>query len=431
LNGSNGALRLRILVIGSGAREHALAWKIAQSSDVSQLYIAPGNGGTATLGTNVQIKATDIDNLAAFAKSNHVDLTVVGPEAPLVAGIVDLFKSKGLKIFGPSREAARLESSKVYSKTIMQRYGIPCPAGTVYESYIEASKHLTSAPLPIVIKADGLAAGKGVTVAQTKDEAQQALKDIMVNKAFGDAGNRVIIEECLTGREVSLLALSDGEEIVLLVPACDYKRVFDGDLGPNTGGMGSYSPPAFFGPSETNQALNLVLRPVVAAMAKEGTPYEGVLYAGLMMTPNGMKVLEFNARFGDPETQAIVPRLKSDIIEVMMAVADKSLNRIRLEWDDSACVSVVMASGGYPGNYRTGMPISGLEKVDKDIQVFHAGTRTEGDNGTVITDGGRVLTVTASGKDMSEARRKVYANIERIRFDRCHYRKDIALREVK
>jgi phosphoribosylamine--glycine ligase len=422
---------LRILVIGSGAREHALAWKIAQSSDVSQLYIAPGNGGTATLGTNVQIKATDIDNLAAFAKSNHVDLTVVGPEAPLVAGIVDLFKNKGLKIFGPSREAARLESSKVYSKTIMQRYGIPCAAGTVYESYIEASKHLTSAPLPIVIKADGLAAGKGVTVAQTKDEAQQALKDIMVNKAFGDAGNRVIIEECLTGREVSLLALSDGEEIALLVPACDYKRVFDGDLGPNTGGMGSYSPPAFFGPSETNQALNLVLRPVIAAMAKEGTPYEGVLYAGLMMTPNGMKVLEFNARFGDPETQAIVPRLKSDIIEVMMAVADKRLNRIRLEWDDSACVSVVMASGGYPGNYRTGMPISGLEKVDKDIQVFHAGTRTEGDNGTVITDGGRVLTVTASGKDMSEARRKVYANIERIRFDRCHYRKDIALREVK
>ncbi|MEW6142977.1 MAG: phosphoribosylamine--glycine ligase [Chloroflexota bacterium] len=422
---------MKILVIGGGAREHALAWKIAQSPRVQQLFIAPGNAGTARLGTNLPIKASDLQSLTTFARNSNIDLTVVGPEAPLAAGIVDLFTSKGLSIFGPSKAAAQIESSKVFSKNLMQKYGIPCAAGAIFDSYAEASKHLESLPIPVVIKADGLAAGKGVTVAQTRDEAQKALSEAMVTKVFGNAGNRVIIEECLTGHEVSLLALSDGDTVLPLVPACDYKRVFDNDRGPNTGGMGSYSPPGFFGDTEVKEATEKVLKPTVRAMSREAMPYKGVLYAGLMMTPRGMKVLEFNARFGDPETQAILPRMKSDIVDAIMAVVEGSLNRISLDWSRDACVGVVMASSGYPGSYKTGLPITGLDKVDKEIAVFHAGTKLGDTSDRALTDGGRVLTVTAVGHNISQAREKVYSNIVRIQFEGCHYRRDIALREVK
>jgi len=422
---------LKVLVIGGGAREHALAWKIAQSPSAGQVFIAPGNAGTARLGTNVPIKAGDIPSLLTFARENKVDLTVVGPEAPLAAGIVDLFTSHGLPIFGPSKAAAQMESSKVFSRNVMTKYGIPCAAGTSFDSYTEASRYLEAQPLPVVIKADGLAAGKGVTVARTRDEAQKALYEAMVNRVYGDAGKRVIIEECLTGPEVSLLAFSDGETVLPLVPACDYKRVFDSDQGPNTGGMGSYSPPGFFGTAEAREATEKVLKPAVRALAREGIPYRGVLYAGLMMTPKGIRVLEFNARFGDPETQAILPRMKSDIVDAFIAVIEGKLNRVKLDWTSDACVGVVMASGGYPGHYCTGLPIHGLDAIDRDVLVFHAGTKVGNSPDEVLTDGGRVLTVAATGHSMAEARDKVYSNIDRIQFDGCHYRKDIALREVK
>jgi len=422
---------LKILVIGGGAREHAIVWKIAQSPSVQQLFIAPGNAGTASLGTNIPVKAGDVQALAAFARDNKIDLTVVGPEAPLAAGIVDLFESQGLNVFGPTRAAAQLESSKVFSKNLMEKYGIPCAAGASFNSFAEASRYLESQSLPVVIKADGLAAGKGVTVAHTRDEARKALSEAMVNKVFGDAGNRVIIEECIIGREVSLLAFSDGETVLPLVPACDYKRVFDNDQGPNTGGMGSYSPPGFFGTAEAKEATEKVLEPTVKAMAREGMPYKGVLYAGLMMTPKGMKVLEFNARFGDPETQVILPRMKSDIVDAFIAVIEGKLNKVKLAWTRDAGIGVVMASGGYPGNYLTGLPINGLNKVDRDVIIFHAGTKAGETPDKVLTDGGRVLTVTALGQNMAQARDKVYSNIGRIQFEGCHYRKDIALREVK
>lgn len=422
---------MKILIIGGGAREHAIAWKIAQSPKPRQLFIAPGNAGTARLGTNIPIKAGDVQTLAVFARDNKIDLTIVGPEAPLAAGIVDIFNSHGLTIFGPNKTAAQLESSKVFSKNLMEKYGIPCASGASFDSYAEASKYLETMPAPVVIKADGLASGKGVTVAYTKEEAQRALYEAMVHKIFGEAGNRVIIEECLTGREVSFLALSDGESVLPLVPACDYKRVFDNDHGPNTGGMGSYSPPGFFGVAEAREATEKVLKPTVRAMAKEGMPYKGVLYAGLMITSKSMKVLEFNARFGDPETQVILPRMKGDIVDAFMAAVEGNLNGVRLDWSRNACVAVVMASNGYPGRYKTGLPINGLDKVDKEVAVFHAGTKFGDTPDQILTDGGRVLTVTAVGRTISQARDKVYSNIGRIQFEGCHYRKDIALREVK
>lgn len=420
---------MRVLIIGSGAREHALAWKVARSPHVKELYVAPGNAGTSSIGHNIPADLGDIDSLIKVAIELRIDLAIVGPEGPLAMGIVDRFEQQGIPIFGPTREAARIETSKVFAKRLMQKYSIPCARGVAFSNYSDALKYIQDHPLPVVIKADGLAAGKGVTVAFTKDEAIAALTDIMEKKIFGSAGSRVVIEEYLAGREVSLLAFSDGKTVVPMVPACDYKRAFDNDEGPNTGGMGSYSPPGFFDSKLINQTMETILKPAIKAMEKEGSTYKGVLYAGLMVTADGPKVLEFNARFGDPETQVILPRLKTDLVDIILAVLHAELDKLTIEWSSDACVGVVMASQGYPGSYKTGFPISGLDAVDRNILVFHAGTRI-GEDGKVYTAGGRVLTITATGKTIGDARSKVYQNLSRITFEGCYYRKDIALREV-
>ncbi len=420
---------MKVMVIGGGAREHALAWKIAQSRKVKELYVAPGNAGTASIAGNLNIKPNDIEALVKAAQDINIDLTVVGPEAPLAAGIVDYFERIGMPIFGPTKAATQIESSKVFAKKLMQKYAIPCPRGVTFSTYTEAREYLESQPAPIVVKADGLAAGKGVTVASSREDAQKALSDIMEAKVFGSAGDSVVIEECLTGKEVSLLAFTDGKTVVPMVPACDYKRVFDNDQGPNTGGMGSYSPPGFFDAKLTQRVMETVLEPAVKAMASEGMPYKGVLYAGLMIASDGPRVLEFNARFGDPETQATLPRLQADLVDILLAIVDNRLSEVTVEWSNEACVGVVMASAGYPGSYNTGFPITGLDKLDKETMVFHAGTKF-GENLQMYTDGGRVLTVTATGQTMAEARNKVYQNLPRIHFHSCHYRKDIAAREV-
>ena len=419
---------LKVLVIGNGAREHALVWKLSQSPKVSEIYAAPGNAGIASKATIVNIKPTDIKSLAAAVQEKRIDLTVVGPEVPLAQGIVDIFQSRNLKIFGPSKSAARIESSKVFAKNLMYKYGIPCAKSKNFSSYKDAVDYVKKQHCPIVLKADGLAAGKGVIIANTTDEALTALSDIMERRAFGDAGNSVVVEEFLVGKEVSLLAFTDGTAVVPMVPACDYKRVGDGDTGLNTGGMGSYSPPGFFGPEMVKKVKKTILEPVVKAMAKEGYPYRGVLYAGLMVTKDGPKVMEFNCRFGDPETQAMLPRLDTDLVDIMLAVIDGNLKKIKIHWRNDACVGVILASGGYPGQYVTGLPITGLDTVDDDVMVFHAGTKSS--DGAICTDGGRVFTVTALGRNIAEARDKVYRNISRISFNGCHYRRDIGQREV-
>jgi phosphoribosylamine--glycine ligase len=419
---------LKVLVIGNGAREHALVWKLSQSPKVSEIYVAPGNAGIASKATIINVKSTDIQSLAAVAQEKRIDLTVVGPEVPLAQGIVDVFQSRNLKIFGPSKAAAQIESSKVFSKELMQKYGIPCAKSESFASYKDAADYVKRQRSPIVLKADGLAAGKGVIIAGTTDEALIALSDIMEKRAFGDAGNSVVIEEFLVGKEVSLLAFTDGTNVVPMVPACDYKRVGDGDTGLNTGGMGSYSPPGFFGIEMVKKVKKTILDTTVRAMVKEGYPYKGVLYAGLMVTADGPKVMEFNCRFGDPETQAMLPRLDTDLVDIMLAVIDGDLKKIKIHWRDDACVGVILASGGYPGKYATGLPITGLDAVDDDIMVFHAGTKSK--DGAICTDGGRVLTVTALGRNIAEAREKVYRNISRINFNGCHYRRDIGQREV-
>jgi phosphoribosylamine--glycine ligase len=418
---------MKIMIIGNGAREHALAWKLRESPKVDELYAAPGNAGTASIAHNLDVPATDIEALARAATQHGIDLTVVGPEAPLASGIVDLFQSLHLPIFGPTRAATQIESSKVFSRELMQKYGIPCAQGMVFSSYSQARDYIQSQPIPLVIKADGLAAGKGVVVATSREQALESLSDFMERKTLGAASDKVIIEECLNGREVSLLAFTDGKNVRSMVPACDYKRVFDSDHGPNTGGMGSYSPPGFFNRSDVEKIQRTILEPAVRAMAAEGMPYKGVLYVGLMVNPEGARVLEFNARFGDPETQAIIPRLKTDLVDITLAVINGTLERMEIEWSDEACVGVVVASGGYPGKYQTGFSINGLDQLDSDVLVFHAGTAV---NNGVVTNGGRVLTVAASGKTLQEARNRVYANIPRIHFEGCHYRKDIAAREM-
>ncbi len=419
---------LKVLVVGGGAREHTLVWKLSQSPSAAEIFAAPGNAGTGLIARNIDIKPTDVDTLAHFAEERKIDLTVVGPEAPLANGIVDLFQSRGIPVFGPMKGAAQIESSKVFSKELMQKYGIPTARSQTFTSFEKAKDYVKAQPSPIVIKADGLAAGKGAIVAGSTDEAIEALSEVMEQRVFGGAGDRVLVEECLTGREVSLLALTDGKEVVPMMPACDYKRVGDGDEGPNTGGMGSYCPPGFFGEDMIEKVKSSILEPTVRALAEEGRPYKGVLYAGLMITDDGPKVIEFNARFGDPETQVIIPLLKSDLLELMMAVAEERLDKVDVVWSDGACVGVVLASGGYPGKYETGLPIAGLDAVDGDIVVFHAGTKASG--GDILTDGGRVLTVVGTGKTIADARDRVYDNIPRINFEGCHYRKDIGLREV-
>jgi phosphoribosylamine--glycine ligase len=418
-----------VLVIGSGAREHCLAWKIRQSNLVDRLFCAPGNAGTSLVAENVPIAADDLPALVQWAKVQKIGLTVVGPEVPLVAGIAEVFAEQGQRIFGPSKAAAQLEGSKAFSKELLLRHGIPTAWGASFRNATAAKEYVWAHDGPIVVKADGLAAGKGVVVAQTADEALMAIDEIMVQRVFGEAGDCVIVEECLSGPEVSCLALTDGEAIVPLVPACDYKRVGDGDQGPNTGGMGSYSPPGFATPAMLDEINNRILLPTVRAMAMEGHPYRGVLYAGIMLTPEGPKALEFNCRFGDPETQVILPRLQSDLVPLMLATIDGTLAQHKPIWHNGASCGVVLTSGGYPGHYRQGIAIDGLDDLDGDALLFHAGTHAAG--GKVVTAGGRVLTVVALGDNMARARERAYRAAGRIHFDGCQYRRDIALRELK
>ena len=418
---------MKILVVGSGAREHTIVWKISQSPKVKELYTAPGNAGTAHISQNLDISATDIKSLAKISQQKGIDLVVVGPETPLAAGIVDHFESLGIPTFGASKLAAEIESSKVFSKALMHKYNIPCAKSVSFADYTQAKEYVQKQKPPIVIKADGLAAGKGVVVANTTDEALAALTDFMQEKKLGAAANQVLVEEFLPGKEMSFFAFSDGSTVLPMVSACDYKRVNDGDKGPNTGGMGSYSPPFFNSPALQKQAMETIMVPTIKAMAQEGRPYRSVLYGGLMINKGSVKVLEFNARFGDPETQVVLPSLKTDLVNIIMAVIKGKLSQMKIECMDDACVGVVMASGGYPGSYKTGFPISGLHDVDKDVMVFHAGTKIGATPWEVLTNGGRVLTVVAMGKTVAQAREKAYANVSRIKFEGCHYRKDIAL----
>ena len=420
---------MKILVIGGGGREHTLAWKIAQSPRVGKVFVAPGNGGTAAIAENLNLRSTDIEGLGKAAKEKGVDLVVVGPEAPLASGIVDYFDNLGIPIFGPTRAAAQVESSKVFARNLMEKCGIPCPKGAIFSSYSEAREYLQEQRPPVVIKADGLAAGKGVIIANSLAEAHKVVGDLMETKIFGSAGDRVIIDEYLSGREVSLIAFTDGKAVSPMVPACDYKKIGDNDQGPNTGGMGSYSPPGFFSAEMTEKITKDIFLPAIQAMAKEDMLYKGVLYVGLMIVDGEPVVLEFNARFGDPETQVVLPLLKTDLVDILMAVVQGNLDRVKIEWSSGTCVGVVVASGGYPGSYKTGFPIQGIDNVDKDVLVFHAGTKL-GNDGIIYADGGRVLTVAGVGKDMVEARKKVYCNIPNIYFEGCYYRKDIALREI-
>ena len=418
---------MRVLVVGNGAREHAIAWKMRQSRDVTDLYVAPGNAGTSDIATNLPISATDIEGLAQVAQDKGIDLTVVGPEVPLTAGIVDHFQERGLAVFGPTRSAARIEGSKVFAKELMLKYGIPTGRAEVFDCFDAACRYVKTQTLPVVVKADGLAAGKGVTVAKSMEEAVEALRDCMVERVFGLAGDRVLVEECLVGREVSVFAFTDGETMSPMVAACDYKRAYDGDEGPNTGGMGSYSPPERWSAELEREIEERVMRPTVRALAQEGCPFKGVLYGGLMVTRDGPKVVEFNCRLGDPETQVVLPRLSSDIAEIFLAVVEGKLNKTPIKWNDEACVGVVIASGGYPGSYETGLPISGISDGERHGLVFHAGTRVAGTRAPfAVSDGGRVLTVVGKGGSLEEARSQAYEGVSHIQFEGGFYRRDIA-----
>ena len=418
---------MRILVVGGGGREHALVWKIAQSPLVTELYCAPGNAGIAGLAACVPVAADDIAGLLDFARQSGIDLTVVGPEAPLVAGISDAFQEAGQAVFGPARAAAQLEGSKVFAKEIMQRAGIPTARYATFTAAAPALAYLAEHPGPVVVKADGLAAGKGVVVAADPAAARDAVT-AMFGGRFGAAGKRVIIEEYLEGEEVSILALSDGETVVPLLPSQDHKRAGEGDSGPNTGGMGAYAPVPFYNTALAAQVEEEVLRPVVRAMAAAGHPYRGVLYAGLMLTREGPKVLEFNCRFGDPETQPLMLLLESDLVELMLAASNNELAGTRVSWHPGAAAGVVLAAKGYPGPYRKGDPIGGLEQLPEGVEAFHAGTDLV--DGRVVTAGGRVLCVTARGEDLRTALERAYDGVRAIHFDGMHYRRDIGHRAL-
>jgi phosphoribosylamine--glycine ligase len=417
---------MRILVVGGGGREHTLAWKIAQSPQVTQIFVAPGNGGTASIAQNVGISGTDIDSLVEFAKREQIDLTVAGPEAPLVAGLVDAFGEAGLRAFGPTAAAAQLEGSKAFSKRFVIEEGVPTGVGAILNAYDAALAYLRTQGPPIVVKASGLAAGKGAIVCATMKEAEKALHRIMVEHVFGDAGNEVLIEECLVGEEASLLAFSDGQTVVPMIAARDYKRVGDGDAGPNTGGMGCYAPSPYLPPELIEEAHRRVLQPTIDGMRRRGAPYVGVLYAGLMLTDLGMRVIEFNCRFGDPEAQVLLPLLENDLVDIFLACIEGRLAEIDVRWKPAHTVCVVKASGGYPGPYDKGKPITGVEAADAlpDTVVFQAGTKLEDD--TLVTAGGRVLAVTSVGDSLEEAREKAYQGVALIDFEGAQNRSDIA-----
>jgi len=422
---------MRILVVGSGGREHALVWKIAQSKLVAKIFCAPGNGGIAHLAECIDIKADDVFGLLEFARKEKIDLTVVGPEVALSLGIADEFTKAGLKIFGPDKKAANLEASKVFSKELMAKYKVPTADFKVFDNPEEAGKYIEKIGAPCVIKADGLAAGKGVVVAKTIKEAKDAVISIMQDKIFGDAGKKIIIEECLVGQEASILVITDSKNVVALASAQDHKRIFDNDQGANTGGMGAYSPASVVTPDVLVEVMEKIIYRTIDGLAKEGIGYRGVLYAGVMLTKEGPKTLEFNVRFGDPETEAILPRLKSDLVEVMLATAEGELIKIKnLSWDERACVCVVCASGGYPGDYAKDKEIIGLEAAEKlkGIVIFHAGTKKMGDK--ILTSGGRVLGVTGLGATIEDAINKAYEAVGKINFEGMHFRRDIGAKAL-
>ena len=422
---------MNILLIGSGGREHALAWKLSQSAHTDKLYAVPGNPGIAKFAECVSgISVEDNDAIVALAKEKNIGLVVVGPEVPLVNGVVDALIAAGIKAFGPTKDAAELEGSKVYAKVVMRRYKIPTARSEVFGDPSRAHVYVRQMRQPFAIKADGLAAGKGVILTKTADEAIEAIDLLMKEKAFGDAGNRVVIEEFMEGEEASVLAFTDGESIVAMPASQDHKRVNDGDEGLNTGGMGAYAPAPVITPELQERVMEEILKPTIEGMKKEGRPFKGCLYAGLMITAKGPKVVEFNARFGDPETQVVLPLLKSDLVEVMLACVDGKLAETKVEWSDEAAVSVVMASGGYPGDYEKGKAIQGVADAEAaGSLVFHAGTADK--VGALVTSGGRVLNVVGVAKDIREAVKKAYEGIEKISFDGAHYRKDIAHRALE
>jgi phosphoribosylamine---glycine ligase len=428
---------VKLLVIGSGGREHALVWKLSQSAGVDRIFCAPGNAGTAQLAENVAISANDLPALVRFAKENGVNLTVVGPDDPLAAGIVDLFQNEKLRVFGPTKSAARLESSKIFAKELMREEGIPTAAAKTFSESEAAIRYAEQLDFPIVIKADGLALGKGVIIAPEIGTARSAISSMISEGRFGEAGRRIVIEEFLHGTECSLHALVDGKSYRLLETARDHKRIFDGDKGPNTGGMGAFSPANNWNSEMATQFDNKIMRPLLRGLNQQGVEFRGLLFPGLMITTEGARVLEFNCRFGDPETQAILPRMRSDLLPLLEATIDGridqpwqgygSASNHTIEWDERACVAIVLASGGYPDKYETGKTISGLDETAKlpDIQIFHAGTKRV--NGQIVTAGGRVLAVTSLGSTIEAARSHAYEAIAQIHFEGCHYRRDIAL----
>jgi phosphoribosylamine---glycine ligase len=421
---------MKILVIGSGGREHALAWKLRQSLRTQRIFCAPGNAGTAEIGENVAIPASDLEALFRFAKENRVDLTVVGPDDPLAAGIVDLFLTEKLRAFGPTKSAARLEASKIFAKELMLAEKIPTAEARTFSESADALRCCEQLKFPVVIKADGLALGKGVTIARDSATARSTIDEMMNQARFGDAGRRIVIEEFLRGTECSLHALVDGTNYCLLESARDYKRALDGDQGPNTGGMGAFSPANNWNARVQSQFETKIMQPLLRGLLHQGVEFRGLLYPGLMITSEGARVLEFNCRFGDPETQALLPRMKSDLLPLLEATIDGKIDTYAIEWDTRPAVTVVLASAGYPGKYETGKTISGLDDAAEleNVQVFHAGTKRA--NGEIRTAGGRVLAVTALGSTLDAARTRAYEAVSRIHFDNCHYRHDIALTAI-
>ena len=416
---------MKVLIVGSGGREHAIAWKVAQSEKVDKIYCAPGNAGCAEYAECVPIGAMEFDKLVAFAKENEIDLTVIGMDDPLVGGVVDAFEEAGLRVFGPRKNAAILEGSKAFSKDLMKKYNIPTATYENFDNAEEALAYLDTAKFPIVLKADGLALGKGVLICNTLEEAKEGVQSIMLDKQFGSAGNRMVIEEFMTGREVSVLSFVDGKTIKTMTSAQDHKRAKDGDQGLNTGGMGTFSPSPFYTEEVDEFCKKYIYQPTVDAMKAEGREFKGIIFFGLMLTPDGPKVLEYNARFGDPETQVVLPRMKSDIVEVFEACIDGTLDQVDLEFEDNAAVCVVLASDGYPLKYEKGFPIEGLDEFQKHegYYCFHAGTKFDGEQ--IVTSGGRVLGVTAKGKDLKEARANAYAATEWVTFANKYKRNDI------
>lgn len=416
---------MKILVVGGGGREHAIIWKLKQNDSIKEIHCAPGNGGISDIATCVPISATDIDGILEYAQKKQFDLVIVAPDDPLYMGLVDKLQEAGIRAFGPTQKGAEIEGSKVYAKELMKKYGIPTAEYEIFTDYQGACEYVKTCKLPTVVKADGLALGKGVIICNTAEEAIEALKNIMVKRQFGDAGNRVVIEEYIQGPEVSVLSFCDGKTILPMASAQDHKRVFDGDHGPNTGGMGTFSPSPKYTGELKKEIEETIIQRTLYALNQEGRKFKGIIFFGLMLTKDGPRLLEYNARFGDPEAQVVLPRMKNDLLTVIDAVIDENLEDINLEWKDDSAVCVVMASGGYPGKYKKSITIKGLEDV-QDATVFHAGTAKNGTS--LVTNGGRVLGITSLGRDIQHARKKVYNEVAKIHFQGAHYRKDIGIK---